>query len=175
MFIGTGETRAAAPAVQGNGFVRHNQGQLFGGALVAVAPIGLRNPDGLGGPPTFSLEPRAGLLAGADGNSTADQAIPLRGGREFLIRSIIACHARGTPSAQLLAGLYTLPGKAGIAVVPQRGGFQALTDDGRFLQLLPAPVLLQAPFLYWSPSVVNGTAVTFDIVVHADIVTPLTA
>ncbi|MGK9234911.1 hypothetical protein KXS07_24390 [Inquilinus limosus] len=43
----------------------------------------------------------------------ADQAIPLRGGREFLVRSIIACHARGTPSAQLLAGLYTLPGKAG--------------------------------------------------------------
>ncbi|MGK9234910.1 hypothetical protein KXS07_24385 [Inquilinus limosus] len=48
MFIGSGETGAAAPAVQGNGFVRHNQGQLFGGALVAVAPIGLRNPDGLG-------------------------------------------------------------------------------------------------------------------------------
>lgn len=178
MLIGRGFGGAAGGGVQitGNGIVVHNGGQLYGVPLVGIDPVRIDNPEAQAGPPVFRVEAAnhpIGKLIGADGNSTADQVIPIRGTSTYVLRRIVFCRASATPAAAMAGGIYTLPAKGGRAVVSATQTFQTLADAWSMVDVAVQPVLMAAPFLYLSLTTANGAALTFDVFVYGDVVQPI--
>lgn len=164
---------SGAVTVLGNGVVVHNKGRLAGRSMVGTAPVVLDNPDGISGHVRITARPANHPLASADdldGNSIADQPVKIFGADTFIIRRIVFLRASSTP-ATVQGGLYTLPGKSGRTLVAATQVFTALTDDKAILVVdYTEPVVMRVPWLYFSPSVAEGSALTLAMRVYGDVV-----
>jgi len=125
----------------------------------------------------------AGILKGANMNTTADQAIPISlpglgagGSGRYNVQSVLVAN----PSISLTTaagGIYTAPSKGGVAVVDAGQAYAGLTTNanntnGALLNLTIAlsTAILVAPILYFALTTPQGALATADIYV---IVSPL--
>lgn len=176
--LGLGGGGSARIEVQGDGPLYHHNGQFYAQPHIARGPLSYSDPDGISGPPILSLQPgcfQIGKLEGVNGAITTDQIIPIVGAAEYTIDKIIFCHSTAVPVA-MQGGIYTLPAKAGSAVVAATQSYTGLGNQPYDLLVVTPTVALRAsPFLYFSLTTANGSAVTFDIYVYGTVTkTPTT-
>lgn len=170
-----GSGAAGAVKVLGNGIMVHNGGQFSTIALNSVDPLRVVSPEGIDGSPLFRVESPGfplGKLIGALGNVTTDQAIPIKGCTQYILRRIVFTHSNQTP-VLMAGGVYPLVGKGGTALVAAAQTYTTLDGPMKFIEVTVTPVLLAAPFLYLSLTTANAAALTLDVYAFGDAVVPL--
>lgn len=109
-----------------------------------------------------------GVLTGANMNSTADQAIPLRlpGATKYIVEKIVVTNASASLSLAA-GGIYTAASKGGTAVVAAAQVYSALSGASKALSLTLAALtdVLTATSLILSLTVAQGGAATADVYV----------
>ena len=162
--------------VIGNGFVVNNRGQLSAKPFVAVSPVILRHPDGIGGMMQITAQPPNHPLFTVDkldGNVTTDQAVQCFGADTYIIRRIVFLRASITPTV-MQGGVYTKLGKTGRAIVPATQLFTALNGPKATLTVdFTDPVVMRAPWLYFSLTTAQGAALSLSMRVYGDVVDAL--
>lgn len=170
--LGLGGGGSGRIDVLGDGPLYHHNGQFFAQPHIARGPLSYLDPDGIQGPPILTLQPgyfQIGKLIGANGAITTDQLISIVGAAEYTIDKIIVCHATAVPVA-MQGGIYTLPNKAGDAVVASSQTYVALGNQPYDVMVItPSVALRAAPFLYLSLTTPNGAALTFDVLVYGTV------
>jgi len=162
--------------VIGNGFVVHNRGQLVAKPFVAVSPVVLRHPDGIDGMMEITARPPNHPLFTVDdldGNVTTDQAVKCFGADTYIIKTIVFLRASITPTV-MQGGVYTKAGKAGRVIVPATQLFTALNGPKATLTVnFTDPVIIRAPWLYFSLTTAQGAALSLSMRVYGDVVDAL--
>lgn len=156
--------------VDGNGYVVHQNGQLFGREVLPFGMALVEGGDGLFGPLRVGTEPTLAKKFTVNGNVTTDQQItifdPGYAQLEYVIEKIVLCHSTAVPTA-MQGGIYTLAGKTGEQVVPSTQLYTALGNSTTsMLTLTPTPTIRSAPYLFFSLTTANGSAITFDVFIY---------
>ena len=120
--------------------------------------------------PTASGSRLVGKLAGANMNSTADQAIPIRfDGSKYVPLRIYVTNA-STSLTLAAGGIYTATSKGGTAIVAAGQVYSALTSSSKTLQTTIAVTDTRTEStLYLSLTTAQGSAATADVYVFADV------
>ena len=113
----------------------------------------------------------AGVLLGANMNSTADQAITITMPDHYLIFRVLVTN----PSISLttaVGGIYTGAGKTGVQLIPNSQVYSALTTNalnttGDCLSLGATSPRLNLSTVYFSLTTPQGAAATADIFIYA--------
>lgn len=167
---------ATSSSVTGNGLVVHKDGTQIGRPLLAGPGVKIKNGDGVDGKPTFSIFP--------PGHIAMAKRVPLHiagetllqpdveGIRLYRITHVLVCNATAASSGSVSAGLYTLTGKAGDAVVPPTV-LTGLTDSQySTLKLEPATAMQRAraaPYLFFAPQVLSPVEMYVDVYVRGEV------
>lgn len=112
-----------------------------------------------------------GWLQGANFNTTADQAIYIDAPSPTyaLLAFTVANPSRSMTLAA--GGLYTAPGKTGLALVPATQAYSGLTTNalnaaGYRISVTPVMAATNLKVLYFSLTTAQGAAATADLYVH---------
>jgi len=171
--FGGGSSGSSAVTIDGDGPLYGKAGVIWAQPHIAVAPLRVENQDGIDGAPRWSVQPgylRLGVLRGADGTITTDQIIELAGAEQYEIDRIVFCHATAVPIA-MQGGIYTLPSKAGDAIVAASQLYTGLGDDlMEYLVVTPTAAMRSVPYLYLSLTTPNVADVTFDVMVFGRVI-----
>ena len=120
---------------------------------------------------TQSVNEMLGAILGADMNSTADQAIPIRSAR-YVVRRILVDNA-SINLTTAVGGVYTSAGKAGTVVVANTQVYTALTATTKWVDLTiaatPLTDVLTATTIFLSLTTPQGAAATADVRVYGDV------
>jgi hypothetical protein len=143
------------------------------GATGSVGATGAAGATGATGAAGASNTP-AGFLAGADFDSTSDQAISISfpaGFTHYVIRRVIVSNA-SVSMTTAVGGIYTSSAKGGFALVAATQTYSVLTGASIFQSstLTSTATTNQLPqtVLYLSLSTPQGSAATADVTIIAD-------
>lgn len=176
----TAPNRASASGsvanVIGNGIVMHKDGVQIARPLLAGPGIKIKNGDGVEGKPTFSTFPPGHIaMAKRVPLHVAGETIlqpDVEGIRLFRITHVLICNATAASSGSVSAGIYTLTGKAGDAVLPPTA-LAGLTDNlYSTLKLDPSSGMQRAraaPYLFFVPEVLSPVEMYVDVYVRGEI------
>lgn len=167
---GFGGGGSGSVTVDGNGYVVHQNGQLFGREVFPFGMALVEGGDGSFGPLRVGTEPTLAKKFAVNGNVTTDQLIqifdPGYSQLEYVIEKIVLCHSTAVPTA-MQGGIYTLANKGGDQVIPATQIYDALGNTTTsMLVLSPTTAIRSTPYLFFSLTTANGSAITFDVFIY---------
>jgi hypothetical protein len=162
----------ASPAAEavGNGFLVKNGEQVIARDVIGVHPVRVDNGTGVTGSLVISGVPQRVLASGVvNGAITTDQALPVIGIEEYIIRSVVFTRASVVPVAAT-GGVYTRYSKSGQTVVSAATVFTTLTEPRKLLEVaVSLEEIVSAPFIYFSLTAGNSAPLTMECYVLGDV------